>query len=218
MTANRGAEATVHEAQTDKTPRTDRGRRTLRSILDAAAIEFGERGFHESSIVSITARAGVALGSFYTYFDSKDAVFRALVRDMSAQVRATVGPIILDAPDRLSGERAGLSAFLRFVRQHKELYRIIDEAEFVDPQSYRQHYEDTVAGYVASLSEAASRGEIEPIDEVHAWAIVGMNVFLGLRFGVWGEDRDVDDVARIAGEFLAHGLARAPMAHTHPTS
>ena len=51
-------------------PRTERGRRTQRAILDAAAAEFGEKGFHESSIVSITIRAGVALGSFYTYFES----------------------------------------------------------------------------------------------------------------------------------------------------
>lgn len=209
MTATRTDDATAAEANADKTPRTERGRRTLRSILDAAAVEFGERGFHETSIVSITTRAGVALGSFYTYFDSKDAVFRALVRDMSTQVRATVGPVILDAPDRLSGERAGLSAFLGFVRQHKELYRIIDEAEFVDPESYRRHYEDTVAGYVVSLSEAARTGEIGPIDEVHAWAIVGMNVFLGLRYGVWGDDRDPDEVARIASDLLTHGLRGA---------
>jgi AcrR family transcriptional regulator len=49
-----------------KSPRTDRGRRTLRAILDAAAAEFGERGFQGASISRITARAGVALGSFYT--------------------------------------------------------------------------------------------------------------------------------------------------------
>ena len=59
-------------------PRTERGRRTQRAILDAAAAEFGEKGFHESSIVSITIRAGVALGSFYTYFESKEALFKAL--------------------------------------------------------------------------------------------------------------------------------------------
>ncbi len=208
MIANRGPQATVPIGKSDKTPRTERGRRTLRAILDAAAIEFGGRGFHETSIVSITARAGVALGSFYTYFDSKDAVFRALVQDMSAQVRSAVGPVIRDAPDRLSGERAGLAAFIRFVRQHKELYRIIDEAEFVDPASYRRHYEDMVAGYLASLSDAANRGEIRPVDEVHAWAIVGMNVFLGMRFGVWGDDRDPADVAGIASALLANGLAR----------
>ena len=49
-----------------KTPRTERGRRTLRKLLDASAIEFGEKGFHEASVSSITRRAGVALGSFNT--------------------------------------------------------------------------------------------------------------------------------------------------------
>ncbi|MFN5644693.1 MAG: TetR family transcriptional regulator, partial [Sphingomonadales bacterium] len=66
MVAGRGMAATM--TGEDKAPRTERGRRTLRALLDAAAAEFGEKGFHESSVVSITGRAGVALGSFYTYF------------------------------------------------------------------------------------------------------------------------------------------------------
>ena len=37
----------------DKTPRTERGRRTLRKLLDASATEFGEKGFHEASVSSI---------------------------------------------------------------------------------------------------------------------------------------------------------------------
>ena len=207
MSAERGISATMTPAE--KTPRTERGRKTLRLLLDAAAAEFGEKGFHESSVVSITQRAGVALGSFYTYFDSKDSLFRALVRDMSAQVRRTVGPVIAAEPDRLEGERKGLAKFLNFVREHKELYRIIDEAEFVDPPSYRAHYEDTVNGYLTSLKDAATKGQVrDDVEEVHAWAIVGMNVFLGLRFGVLGEDRDAAEVATIAADLLTNGLKR----------
>ena len=207
MSAERGISATMTPAE--KTPRTERGRKTLRLLLDAAAAEFGEKGFHESSVVSITQRAGVALGSFYTYFDSKDSLFRALVRDMSAQVRQTVGPVIAAEPDRLEGERKGLAKFLNFVREHKELYRIIDEAEFVDPPSYRAHYEDTVNGYLTSLKDAARKGQVrDDVEEVHAWAIVGMNVFLGLRFGVLGEDRDAAEVATIAADLLTNGLKR----------
>ena len=85
---------------TGKAPRTARGERTLRKILDAARDEFGEHGFSESSIVGITQRAGVALGTFYTYFDSKEALFQALVRDMSAQVRDNVGPALRGAHRR----------------------------------------------------------------------------------------------------------------------
>ena len=76
-------EAQTSAASDGKAPRTPRGERTLRKILDAARDEFGEHGFSDSSIVGITQRAGVALGTFYTYFDSKEEVFRALVRDMS---------------------------------------------------------------------------------------------------------------------------------------
>ncbi|MFA6116409.1 MAG: TetR/AcrR family transcriptional regulator [Sphingomonas sp.] len=198
---------TALAASEGKAPRTERGRKTLRSILDAAATEFGEKGFHEASVSGITRRAGVALGSFYTYFDSKDAVFRALVRDMSDQVRDHVAPAIRAAPDQIAAERAGLREFIAFVRGHKEIYRIIDESEFVDPESFRLHYAVTADRIAARLKAGAARGEIRAdVSEVHAWAIMGMNVFLGLRYGVWEDDASPDQVADTIAEMLARGI------------
>src|SRR5690349_10396597 len=143
-----------------KMPRTARGERTLRKILDAAREEFGERGFSDSSIVGITQRAGVALGTFYTYFESKEALFQALVRDMSAQVRDNVGPALAGAKDGLDGERRALEAFLRFAHDHRDIYRIIDESEFVEPAVYREHYETTGIRIAARLRSARDNGEI----------------------------------------------------------
>ena len=195
-------------ASAGKAPRTERGRRTLRALLDASAAEFGAKGFHEGSISGITRRAGVALGTFYTYFDSKDAVFRALVRDMSDQVRAYVAPGLRAAPDQIAAERAGLSGFLEFVQGHKEIYRIIDEAEFVDPESFRLHYATTAERIERRLRAGAARGEVRAdVGEIHAWAVMGMNVFLGLRFGVWEADADPAEVADIAADLLRRGLA-----------
>ncbi len=213
MAEERIASATPSAASAGKVPRTDRGRKTLRAILDAAAIEFGERGFHETSISGITRRASVALGSFYTYFDSKDAVFRALVRDMSDQVRDHVTPHIRAAPDQIAAERAGLRSFIDFVRGHKEIYRIIDEAEFVDPDSFRAHYATTADRITQRLAAAAVRGDVRgdvegDTAEVYAWAIMGMNVFLGLRYGVWDEDVSPDAVADTVAQLLARGIGR----------
>ncbi len=191
-----------------KVPKTARGERTLRLLLDAAADEFGTRGFHEASIGRITARAGVATGSFYTYFDSKEAIFTALVRDLSQQVRAFVAPRLADHATQIDAERAGQHAFLDFVRAHKEIYRIIDEAEFVDAASYREHYARTAERIAARLDAARTRGEIsDGPSEIRAWALMGMNVFLGLRFGVWDELVDTAEVARVGGDLIAHGLA-----------
>jgi len=198
----------VNEARDEgRTPRTERGRRTLRAILDAAAGEFGERGFHDASISGITRRAGVALGSFYTWFPSKDAVFRALVSDLSDRVRDHVAPSIRAAPDQIAAERAGLAGYLGFVRAHKEIYRIIDESEFVDPDSFRRHYASTAERIARRLTAAAERGEIRAdAGEVHAWAIMGMNVFLGLRYGVWDDGSDADAVSDAVAAFLRDGL------------
>ncbi|MFO6447928.1 TetR/AcrR family transcriptional regulator [Erythrobacter sp. NE805] len=205
---NTGSSAAEVDA---KTPRTERGRRTLRKLLDAAAVEFGEKGFHEASVSSITRRAGVALGSFYTYFDSKDALFRALVADMSEAVRTSARSALSEGMGALEIERAALAAFLRFAAEHKEIYRIIDEAEFVDPASYRAHYETIAARFAERLAAGSASGELrEELGELEAWALMGINVFVGLRYVVWGEKGGPDAEAVAAGvnRLLAEGIAR----------
>jgi AcrR family transcriptional regulator len=193
----------------DKTPRTERGRKTLRRVLEAAAAEFGERGYHEAAITGITQRAGVALGTFYTYFDSKEAVFRALVRDMSQATRQHVAEAVKDAPDRLAAERMGLEAFIAFARKHRELYRIIEEAQFVADDVYREHYRTFVEGYRRNLAAAAARGEIVVgADEPRAWALIGMSVFLGMRYGIWEEDLSPAEVADVAIGLVSEGLRK----------
>ena len=198
----------------DKTPRTERGRRTLRKLLDASAIEFGEKGYHEASVSSITRRAGVALGSFYTYFDSKDALFRALVADMSENVRTSARAALSDGMGALEIEQAALAAFLSFAREHKEIYRIIDEAEFVDPASYRRHYMTIAERIEARLKAGAQSGELrDGLGELEAWAVMGMNVFVGLRYVVWddasADERSPQEIAAAVNALLAKGIARA---------
>ena len=212
MSNTRGAGVKVAQAAGGdaKAPRTERGRRTLRKLLDAAAEEFGEKGFHEASVSSITRRAGVALGSFYTYFDSKDALFRALVADMSEKVRTSARSALHEGMGALEIERAALAAFLRFAAEHKEIYRIIDEAEFVDPDSYRTHYQ-TIAQRIADrLQAGATAGEFRgDLGELEAWAVMGMNVFVGLRYIVWGgADMTPDEVAAGVNRLLAEGVLR----------
>ena len=196
-------------------PSTERGRRTRRKLLDAATAEFGERGFHEASIASITQRAGVALGSFYTYFGSKEAIFRDLVRDLSDGVRTAAAQRLQEGQlNALDTERAALTAFLDFAREHKEIYRIIDEAEFVAPESYRAHYEKAAERILGRLRAGADAGELRgDLEEAHAWAIMGMNVFLGLRYAVWAQDGDAPDeverAALAANSILVEGIGKA---------
>ena len=200
-------------ANESKTPRTERGRKTLRKLLDASAIEFGEKGFHEASVSSITRRAGVALGTFYTYFDSKDELFRALVNDMSANVMSSARGAIDEGMSALETEAAALAAFLGFAREHKEVYRIIDEAEFVDPASYRGHYETIARRIEGRLAAGVESGELrEDLGELEAWAMMGMNVFVGLRYAIWDDGDSApspDEVAARVNHILRAGISKA---------
>jgi AcrR family transcriptional regulator len=54
-------------------------------IADAAIEEFAERGYTGASISQIVARAKIAKGSFYQYFDGKIVLFRWLLYDVGTQ-------------------------------------------------------------------------------------------------------------------------------------
>jgi AcrR family transcriptional regulator len=49
-------------------------------ILDAAFDVFGEQGFARTRLEDVAQRAGVSKGTLYLYFDSKETLFREMVR------------------------------------------------------------------------------------------------------------------------------------------
>lgn len=190
-------------------PKTARGRKTREKLLTAAEAEFGEKGFHAVGISDITRTAGVALGTFYVYFESKEEIFRDLVGYLSHRTRGWIAERIADAPDRLSAERMGLKAYLEYARQHPGLYRIISESEFVAHDAFVTHYEDFSQAYRENLEAATRKGEFRDSDhETLAWAIMGMAVFLGLRFSVWQADKDPGEIADTVVDLIAEGLRK----------
>jgi AcrR family transcriptional regulator len=199
--------STYETTAASKTPKTARGERTRNKLLDAAEGAFGENGFHATSIGDITRRASVALGTFYVYFDSKDEIFRALVAHMGEMVRGWIAERVKGARDRLEAEELGLVAYIEFARAHPNLYRIIEESQFVAPDAYKAHYDSFAERYGRNLTEAEERGEIRKGDEtVRAWALIGMSVFLGLRYGIWDTGSTPEEVARKAADLVRRGL------------
>ena len=58
-------------------------------ILQAAVDEFAEKGFANAKIQAIATRAGVAKGTVYLYYTTKEELFEAIVRDRIQPVYAT---------------------------------------------------------------------------------------------------------------------------------
>jgi AcrR family transcriptional regulator len=189
-------------------PVTPRGEATRRKLLDAAEQEFGARGFHNVSVADITSTANSGLGTFYLYFQTKDEIFRELVRHMGRELRHAMTHAIEGVRPRMHAERAGLEAFLKFVSQHRNLYRIVQEALFVDEASYRAYYRDFAGAYETALRKAQEAGEIRSGDaEARTWAMMGLGHFLGLRYCIWDDKGPPPDLMDGVMDFIANGMA-----------
>ena len=197
-------------SNSNKIPKTRRGRETREKLLQAAEKEFGERGFHDAAISGITQRAGVALGTFYVYFDSKEEIFRALVSYMGHLTRKWISERVAESPDRLTAERRGVQAFIEFVRDHSNLYQIVSEAQFVAEDAFRDYYSVFAEAYRQNLEQAGADKDIREGDyEVWAWALIGMNVFLGMRFAAWDDSRSSEEMAAAVADLISAGMLPA---------
>jgi AcrR family transcriptional regulator len=188
--------------------RTPRGEATRLAILEAAEKVIGRKGFTAASISGITRSAGVAQGTFYIYFRTKEDVFRELVLQLGRQLRHTLTEAAEKAPNRISAEKEGLRAFLTFVARHPGFYRIVQEALFIDPRAYRDYFDAFADSYRQALKQAETAGEIRKGDiDVRAWALMGMARALGERYAIWRETRPIDEVVEAAHDLIERGLA-----------
>lgn len=171
-----------------------RGGVTRRRLLRAAEAVVGRRGFFETGVADITRRARVGLGTFYLHFRSKQDMLRALVEAINEALRQHVleRAIRLAGPgaDRRLVEAMGLLAFFEFIERHRDVYRVVREAEFADEPVARWYYRRIAEPYARALAESMARGEIRKGDPVAlAYAIMGVGHFIGVRWIVWKENR-----------------------------
>lgn len=170
-------------------PATDRGWHTRQRLLDAAERVFGEQDFFRASVSAIVREAGVGQGTFYLYFASKLDIFRALVRWLGHSLRSTIAQGVAAERGRLDVELAGFRTFFTFIEQHRHAYRIVKQAEAVEPAVYREYYELLAQGYREGLAAAIERGEIAPYHdpEAIAYMLMGIGDFLGMRYLLWAD-------------------------------
>ena len=75
---------------TMKTRPTPRAEDTRRRIYEAALKLFREKGFEQTTMRDIAAKAGVALGAAYYYFSAKEAIVLAFYQEMQESSQETI--------------------------------------------------------------------------------------------------------------------------------
>lgn len=91
-------------------PNPTRARERQRTLTEAAALEFAEKGYHKASITDITQRAGVGRGTFYLYFDTKRDALDAVIDNYFQRTVAAVNDT-----SELLGDAVDFHQYLRTV-------------------------------------------------------------------------------------------------------
>jgi AcrR family transcriptional regulator len=159
--------------------RTTAGVRTRERLLAAARELIEEGGYAAASVSAMTERAGVAAGTLYRHFASKEELFVELFRQVCAGEERAMGLAAAAMPDSASAaERLQevLTTFARRALRNRRLaWALI--AEPVDPRvdaerlAYRARYAELIA---AGLAAGIVAGELPPQDvKLTAAALVG---------------------------------------------
>jgi AcrR family transcriptional regulator len=188
-------------------------------LLTAAEELFGERSYHRTTVADICARAGMATGSFYSYFGSKAEIFAAVVRAINDDLRQAMRAALERAEGgQRARERAAFRAYFDMLSQRPWIDRIVRESEFIDQGLFREYYEHLTRGYARGVRAAQLAREVDAHydPEVIAFAYTGIGNFVGMRWADWtAGGRVPDDVLDDVLELLARGLPPRDPALTH---
>jgi len=198
-------------------PRTARGRQTRERLLTAARTVFEKKGFIDTRVADICAEAGLAHGTFYIYFQTKDDVFYALV-DMVIADRY----LITAVPDDFGGTVADrfaytLRQYFAEIQRSGRFSRIIEQVATIDEamrenrMKIRRKFQQRIQH---GIERVQKQGLADPdiSAELTAEAIVAMvsnfayiNVSLGQR-----KDLDIDQAVTTLTSIYARAIGLDP--------
>jgi AcrR family transcriptional regulator len=108
-------------------------------ILDAGRALFADRGYDAASIAQIGLRAGISKSVLYHYFGSKAGLYRAIVEHDAGELVAAVAGAV-PAPGAPGARlRPGVDAFLRFLAEHPDTWRLLTRDPPSDPELRALH-------------------------------------------------------------------------------
>lgn len=177
---------------------------------------FARKGYRRAAISDIIERAGVARGTFYLYFASKEQVFLAIVEDfhkkISAAIATTSEPPAQTVPDPETMLRTSFRRWLGVFAANRDATTVIlKEASSIDPRfekgfaELRKSAVDFFAARYRRFQELGIvRASISPVLMAHL--LIGMSDELVNAFVLTDPNADLDALATQLADFQWNGV------------
>jgi AcrR family transcriptional regulator len=99
------------------------------AILDAAERAFGELGFADAKMTDVAERAGMAAGTLYNYFDSKESIFGALVEQRASEFMGALEAIAAEKRPALAGLARITEATCEYIESHATMFMLFEQVD-----------------------------------------------------------------------------------------
>jgi len=186
-------------------------------LLDAAVAVFHERGFQKARVSDIVAAAGVAQGTFYLYFRSKENIFTEICDAFMGRLSLVFSRY---APGTFAGDEAGeiRRKVGTFIRGLITVYReniVVAELLFREGAGqgglFREIYEDIFIHFIAlvrdQVAEGIAKGKLRFTDpETAAVFLFGVFERSMFYFTLIRGELDEERYEKQLTEFIFNGL------------
>jgi AcrR family transcriptional regulator len=179
---------------------TPRGERTRRRIIDAARMLFERYGYLDVNVEDIVDEAGVARGSFYTYFPSKLEVFMVLTNEIADLVERSVHYRDTDKDaDPVERLCRANERYVETYRQNARIYALGSQLSHIDDrlhQNYLNHRARHIERTVRAILRWQERGLADPAVDPAPTATALVSMSSNLCYGLFVIKDDTYDVER----------------------
>lgn len=142
-----------------------RKRATRQTILDAGRDAFSELGFDACTVRDIIRRTDLASGTFYNYFDTKEAVLQEIVGDEIQQLTKRMQASRRGAVDLYHFVLSAYRDVFHSVVSNPDVYRIMLRNEAAVRQMYAETgFGNSLNALKADMHDAVSRGVLPDIN------------------------------------------------------
>lgn len=173
------------KTQTRRT-REERSEETRNKLIQAGARTVGRYGYEGASIARITARAKVALGTFYRHFKSRQEFFDQLLPAMGHTLMSFVQERVDRDVIGAAREEQRLRAYFEFLDEHPWYHRLLNESEVMAPKAHAVYFELMTSGLVRSFQRSQGRDELRAFRreelETVAYIVMASRVYLAQRY------------------------------------
>ena len=194
--------------------REERAARTRDQLMLSAAHLVGEHGYRDTSVQRITADAGVAQGTFYLYFSSRQALFDVLLPHFGLQMLEAVRSRVAGASGFFKIEEIGVRAVLDYLTEHAWFWRLLNEAAAEAPLAWARHHEEVIRRYLKFLKRAQANGELvsyaeTEIETLAQLLVAARDYIYRCQLIQHRPGKPIpDSVIRTYRQFIEHGLGR----------